>query len=1659
MPEEGVTPDGNVAEAPNVVDETNLPTAENEAPDLTIKARQLAEAHSRVSVNKEGVPLLTQVEAQGIFLHRVHQFFTRQSQEETIIPSQAAEWVLDNFYIIQQTLQQIDKGMPPPYYRELPKLKSGPWQGYPRVYLLANAGIEQVAGQIEEESLLDFVMAYQQVQPLSTGELWALPIMLRIGVIEILAHTLARVVDERAPGDSRSGALITQLPADTLVGSSIVSLRTLANLDWKEFFESASLVEQTLCADPASVYPQMDFETRDLYRKVVERLAKAGPHQELDVARAAVHLARQVDGAAHADAERQRHVGYYLIDDGRPALEAEIGYRPGLRAGLGQWLIRRHPTLSYVGSIGLLSLILWGAVLGLAANLGVNLWLLILTGVVSLIPIVSFATALVNWVMTATVKPGLLPKLDFEEGIPATARTMVVIPTLLSRQEDVDPLVNELELHYLRNTDPHITFGLLSDFSDAADQSQPEDDAVLQYAEEKIRALNEHYANNPFYFFHRRRLWNPQEGSWMGWERKRGKLEEFNRLLRGAEDTSFIVTVGDLSILHNVRYVITLDSDTVLPREAAHRLIGTLAHPLNCARFDPETGRVVAGYTVLQPRTEIKPLSAIRTHFSRIYSGISGLDLYTHAVSDVYQDLFGEGIYVGKGIYEIDPFMRSLDGRVPENALLSHDLFEGVHGRAGLVTDIILYEDYPSDYLTFSQRRHRWIRGDWQLLPWLRRRVPCHDGEYAANPLSFVDRWKIIDNLRRSLMAPALVTLLVLGWLWLPNPLLWTAIALFVSAGSLLSGVFALLIQRLQQEDEDGGGSIDVLRRQIVRWLLYLVFLPHDALVDLDAIRAVFVRLFITRRQLLQWRTSANTESFFGNKHKLLALWQHLLGAVLLAVALGLLIIWINPAALVVALPFLVVWLLSPQIALWLSRPVERYPTQLRPDQQQLLRRLARSTWLYFEQFMGPEDHWLPPDHFQEDPRGLVAHRTSPTNIGLGLLSTLAAYDFGYIGLWELSVRLQDTFRTLHELERYRGHFLNWYDTRSLKPLPPRYVSSVDSGNLAACLMILRQGCESMPNVLLPRWERWHGLLDTLAMLGNVLAEAPPQLSEVVVDLQNQLDQMQQRILDVRDEPARGTVLLRSLTEEAWPRFQKGLVRLMQMHSSSPAQLRRIRVWTERAQHDLFDMQRRLNALVPWLTAVHDAPPLLRNEKNSPVAQAWQDLLAGLPEQTHVKDIVSVCADARPLVIDLRRQLGTLDAETSPEFSAEDLDAARQWCDHLAQRLDEAIASVTALLDLYVDLSGQCEQMVQEMNFDFLYDPQRHTFRIGYNVDTERSDANTYDLLASESRSTSLIAIAKGEVPQRHWLYLGRPLTQVDGWRSLVSWSGTMFEYLMPILWTRQYENTLLDQSVHAAVQAQIAYARQKGIPWGISESGYYRFDAAMNYQYQAFGIPSLGFKRGLEDEVVITPYASLLALPLYPQAVMENIENLRKLGMWGDYGFYEALDYTPARLALGEEHATVRSFMVHHQGMILLSLVNALADDVMVKRFHADRRIQSIELLLQERVPEHAPLEEEIESEREVLRRPEREVTAIPWSVPMHTLSPQVHYLSNGKYSVLLTNAGSGYSRWQATDLTRWRADTTCDDLGDLDLYSGSRTGRAMVCHATAHGRRRQQI
>jgi cellobiose phosphorylase len=1526
----------------------------------------------------------------------------------------AGEWLLDNLYLIEEHIRVANKDFPKGYSRELAQLEDGPSKGLPRVYDIALEVISHGDGRIDAVGLARFLDAYQSVTPLDLGELWAVPIMLRLALIENLRRIAVRVTLDRsrrsratrwadamtrmAAEDPKNVVLVVadmarsapvmsapfvaelvrrlqgqgpalamplgwieqrlaesgrsidylvqvesqqQAMAQVSVGNSIGSLRSLATVDWRDFVEHASLVETRLCEDPACIYPAMDFVSRDRYRHAVERLARASHLDEVDVARIVLDAC---GAASHGPA---RHVGYHLIGAGLPELEVQLGTRRGLGAHCRR-LFDRGPFGAAFAAFLLLTAALTGGLAATAHLVDVPLWAELLLVLGSLVMASQLALSLLNLIASLVAVPDYLPRMDYADGIPDDARTMVAVPTLLGSVEDVGEVVEALEVRFLANRDDALHFALLTDFMDADQAVEPGDARILEEAHLRVAALNAKYPCDEvdrFYLFHRPREWSVTERRWIGADRKRGKLAAMNALLRGEGLDRFMLVVGRLANLPYVRYVITLDTDTHLPRDAAHLLVAAMHHPLNRPVFDDASACVVSGYGVMQPRVGIALPAQARSTYARLYGADAGVDPYTRAVSDVYQDLFHEGSFIGKGIYDIDAFERAMAGRLKDERVLSHDLIEGCFARSGLLSDVLVFEEIPERYVDDGVRRHRWIRGDWQLLPWLMPTVPAANG-WVRNDLSPLSRWKIFDNLRRSLVQPAALALLVAGWIAVAPALTWTLAVLSMTVVPVL--LQALMDAARKPHDmtwrQHGQVSLLAAAHHGARLGLALAWLPHEARLSVDAIARSIWRVAVSRRNLLEWRSSGEVERQGRGTHAVP--WRALWTGPALAVALGGWLAVERPVAFAIALPLLLLWLLSPVLAWWVSRPETGEVFVPDAAEARFLRLLARRTSAFFEAYVSADDHWLPPDNVQMTPAPRVARRTSPTNMGMGLLAGLAGYDFGYLELGALIGRTTATLATMRSLERYRGHFYNWYDTETLAPLRPLYVSSVDSGNLAGHLLTLQRGLLELGDAPVFRGASIAGLRDTL----GVLAQEAGEMRGAAVSAW--ADDLLASI--AFPPPTMGEVLAFALAQQA---------RLDDIHAS---------FGSGPTEEEAF-----------WLARLSVQCGDLLAE-----ARRWHD---DASPETPVPSLVVLAARSEHPVC--------------AAFASERLRA-----------LGDAAALAGALA---------------VMDHAFLYDSNRRLLSIGYDVERRMLDASFYDLLASEARLTTFVAIAQGQIPQESWFSLGRLLTTAGGSPVLLSWTGSMFEYLMPMLVMPTYRGSLLEQTCRAAVARQIEYGRQRNLPWGVSESGYNAVDAQLTYQYRAFGVPGLGLKRGLGDDLVVAPYATVLALMVSPAAATDNLRRLAADGLAGRFGLYEAVDFTPSRLPPGQDSAVVRSFMAHHQGMSLLAIGHLLLGQPMQRRFESDPRVMATSLLLQERVPRSAS---------EYLHTAGLGDGATAAATPEPRLRlftdpdrprPAVQLLSNGRYHVMVSSAGGGYSRRDGMAVTRWREDITRDQYG----------------------------
>jgi cyclic beta-1,2-glucan synthetase len=1570
----------------------------------------------------------------------------------------AGEWLIDNFYLVEEHIRIAKTHFPKNYSEDLPQLSDGNSIGLTRSYDIILQIISHSDGRINMESLGNFVKAYQTITPLKLGELWSIPLMLRLALIENIRRVSAIIavdkVDrnladywaekmiettEKAPKNlilviadmarsnppvvsafvselirqlrgkgpdlgivlnwieqqlSESGLTSTELvnsenqkqAADQLsMNNSIGSLRLLGAMDWREFVETHSIVEQILLNDNEGTYGLMDFNTRDRYRHVVEMIAKKSTFSEQEVAEMAIQLMHE-NVSGKSDDHRSAHVGYYLIGYGVSQIKKlakmhESGSQKIKHA------FRKHAFLAYSVCILLITFAIGGAILLIDDSEIKNTWLLALITFLTLLCASQLAISVVNFFATLLVKPNLLPRMDYSRQIPDKAASMVVIPSMLTTVEDIDDLVEALEVRFLANRNDNLYFGLLTDFTDAQEETLPEDQSLLDTAKNGIERLNKKYRrekNDLFFLFHRPRKWNAGEKIWMGYERKRGKLSDLNTLLRDKGNKHFSLVTGDNTIFPKIKYVITLDADTQLPLGSAWKLIGTMAHPLNHPWYDEKKKRVTKGYGILQPRVTVSLPDITGSLYARMHGNEPGIDPYTRASSDVYQDLFGEGSYIGKGIYEVDTFQKVLDGKFLENQILSHDLLEGCYIRSGLLNDVQLFEKYPTTYSADMKMRIRWIRGDWQIFAWILPWVKGPGKHWHKNPVSALSKWKIFDNIRRSLVPIALTVLLLLGWIVLPYPLFWTII---VSAIIVFPIIITSLWDTIRKPKDvvlkhHIKNSLVNLHDITVKTLFTLICLPYEAWSNGKAIMRTLWRMVVSRKKLLKWNPSSysvrtNTKSL---RSSYVAMWIEPFLTITILVFLAVYF----PAKLLIAGPVLLFWFVAPFITWFSSKPLEKQVTQLSHEQNIFLQKLARKTWSFFEHFVVVGDNWLPPDNYQEQPAEQVAHRTSPTNIGLSLLASLTACDFGYITTSALIERTKNTINTMEKMERYRGHFYNWYDTESLNPLQPKYISTVDSGNLAGHLLVLRQGLLAIPNQPIQSMQLFKGLMDTLWVLADAANENDNKLIEpFITDIE--------ALCNVNDCTQ---IMLKNNIESLSKRF----IIISEKTDNNPAS--ETYRWKKLFNKQLEQVNEHLQIFEPWFLLA-DAP----------------QKFSGLALMNSNSTLIELLKTANELKVEVNRK--QKETNTADE---------NKWLELFQTAVTKSIYTADQLITASEGLAQQCNGLA-DMEWDFLFDKSSNLFTIGYNVQEHQSDASFYDLLASEARFVIFIAIAQGKLPEESWFALGRLLTRVDGYPVLLSWSGSMFEYLMPLLVMPTYENTLLDQTYKSAVQCQINCVKQKTLPWGISESGFNMINANSQYQYRAFGVPGLGLKRGLEEDLVIAPYASALALMVAPEKACENLKLLHKKGFEGQYGFYEAIDFTPSRLPRGQSCSIVYSFMAHHQGMSLLSLSYLLLDKPMQKLFEAEPQFKATLLLLQERVPKATSFfahTTDISDINYVASGQETRIINTP-----NTSIPEVQLLSNGRYHVMITNAGGGSSRWKDLAVTRWHEDVTCDNWG----------------------------
>ncbi|MBS5822855.1 MAG: cyclic beta 1-2 glucan synthetase [Clostridium argentinense] len=1547
---------------------------------------------------------------------------------------QGGEWILDNMYILEKEYHDIKSNMPHKYYRDLPILTKGMFKGYPRIYQIAIELVSNSEGNLNENIIKEFINSYQKETILTMGELWALPIMIRAALIQNIgktceemsftikekkrAETLAQdIINVQLDGSSKENFYeilkkekITTTFADHLLkllrdngiedeevnkviedkldlkeinidnviatshrrenrfeiilGNSITSLRNVESLNYKKLFESISVVEKILKEDKLKVYDSMDFQSKDYYRHVIEKISKENNIPESYIAKKALECSRE-----HKEKPYENHIGYYLFDDGRRELNRKlnINYRGFERF---KNYIKGNAVNFYVVTIFLLTAILSAAFLywSYINDNNFRLWKYILVIFITAIPLSDVVISILNWSITHLCIPTIMPRIEFDN-IPDQYRTAVVVPTIINSSKRAKELVDNLEIYYLANKDENLFFVLLGDFRDSHKEVLEDDKKIGEDTIKYIKRLNEKYCKNKddrFFFLCRHRVYNEGENLYIGYERKRGKIMEFNALLRGEENTTYNIFSSSIENLKKVKYVITLDADTVLPRDAAKKLVGAMAHPLNTAYVGKEKKSVIRGYGLMQPRISISLSSAEKTYFSNIFSGETGIDIYTMAISDVYQDLFGEGIFTGKGIYDLDVFEYMLKNEIPENRVLSHDLLEGSYVRTGLITDVELIDDYPAYYNSSSKRLHRWVRGDWQLIPWL----------FKKSPINRLSKWKIFDNLRRSLISPSMVILLLFTLIkLLPDGTdKWYMVAFISLITPILFDVTEYVVSPLKGISLSG--RIQDGKMAFKQVFFIYVFLPYQGYLMLDAIFRTIYRMTVSKKNLLQWQTAADVERTSGKSLKayIHSMWQ---GS---GISLIILIIaFYNSQNVGLSLlPSCILWFLSPMIAWLISVENEKETYSMKKEEEAVIRRIARKTWAYFEDFINEKCNYLGVDNYQEEPYKGTALRTSPTNMGMAVISNITALDLGYITILEAVDRIGNSIDNMEKLEKHKGHFLNWYNSETKEPLYPRYISTVDSGNLAGYLMTTYEALNTYKEKTFIT-SITKGIQDTIGLAAEEIEKFPSK-QYIYLMLQDEFDNNTNDLISFRHNCY--NLLLRV----------KEILEIQELTST---------YWTNKLIKDLKEYIKEIDTLFPWIVHLNYYEDNIINEINNIVTYN------GLNEYEYKVNIL----------------IEKVKSTEGKSF------------------LKESIDEINKLVNSIDKLKEKVLNIACEMDFSILFDKDRELFSIGYDLESNSRGKSHYDLLASEARQASFIAIAKNEVPTSHWFKLGRSMTTDGIGKGLVSWSGTMFEYYMPRLIMKNYSNTLLDESYKFSLNSQMEYGKNKKVPFGISESAYYNFDMDSNYQYKAFGIPLLGLQRGLENELVISPYSTIMALMENESKGFRNMLKLIKEGAEGVYGFYEAIDYTPDRVSKDINKKIVKCYMIHHLGMSIMAIDNVINNNILQKYFHSMPMVQATELLLQEKISKRIIYDRE---KKYVIQKSMQDIQKI---VPRKVDSPVTRYpvvgiLSNNNYSVMLTNSGSGYSKVDTMLLYRYREKNTNNNTGMFFYIKDINTG-----------------
>ena len=1432
----------------------------------------------------------------------------------------AGQWILDNMYIIEEQYNDIIENKRVLKNKKLPVIKTHDSQKCVAIFYLAYELVEKNTGYIDKNIIYNCLREHQKLTYLSSEELDLFVLMLKVALLKFIARIALNISNsqmkklevENILGDDRGIDISKDLnffkgvgkdsklsdltkikntntafveymsyrlkemgiegekyynklqeeisklgfsieeaivkehmeiaKTTDYIGRAISSFKVLQGLNFREIFEAVNKIDETLMDDYTREFEKCDYKTKARYRGYIIKLAEKYSLSEVYVAKKAIECSKKY----------KKHVGFFLIGDQKYLLKEALG-----KSGLSQRLL-------YKVFVPIRQFLFIATLLLIASALTIftyniinaqNLFLKICTVIISFSFYLEFADKIVNYFIRKTVKPKILPRFNFSKNVDDKNKTYVVMPTIISSLDKLDKMIEKMEVTYLANKSKNIYYMLLGDCCAANTKEIKMDKDIVDYAKKRLDKLNEKYPTEDghvlFNFMYRKRVYSKGESSYMGWERKRGGLMQFNWLVLGKlsqeqiDDAMWLI----YDDIVRCKYAITIDEDTELSLNTAKDLIAIMAHPLNKPRLNKKKNRVVEGFGLIQPAVSLDIESANKSLFSKLFGGFGGIDIYTNAVSNTYQDAFQEAIFCGKGIYDIALFERLVAPEIPENLVLSHDLLEGSIIKAGLASDVDVQDGFPNNYIAYMKRNHRWYRGDMQIIRWLIS---------PKSKLSILSKWKIFDNIRRPMLDVVALFAIIVSLFISSNAFICTTLASFVAVniGYFISFIDILLFgSKIHKKELQYIPLIHGIGADLLTMVYNFITIPYKSYICLSAFSLSIYRMLISHKKLLEWTTGEMLEK--QAKSKLSYYYRNMVPNIVVALFIALVPYALHTSEIVIVnfkLFVAIGFALAPFLTYLLGKDhLFGRIKRLDKNQEKNLIEVAKRTWGFFDSMMNDTNNYLPTDNFQENRRYKIANRTSSTNIGFGIMAIIDAYDLGFITKEDAVERLVKIYKTIMKLEKWHGHLYNWYNIKTLEPLRPRFVSTVDSGNFVSILFVAKE--------------------------------------------------------------------------------------------------------------------------------------FFISEKNK---------LYNYMPGTNVE-----------------------------KFN---------------EALDKLLEDTLTL--------------IKQTDFSVLYNTSRNLFSIGFDVESGMLVDSYYDMLMSENRITSLVSIAKKDVTSKHWFALARNLVDVDGYKGLMSWAGTSFEYFMPYLFMKSYEYTLIDQSMFLCEYSQIKYAKKYKVPFGISESAYAKRDTDLNYQYKSFGIPWLGLKRGLNSSLVVAPYASILMLEVAPKKVYDNLVRLKKLGIYSSFGFYESIDYTKENLHDNVDSEIIRTYMAHHQGMALTAINNYINHGIVRNRFHSDAGVKASEILLKERERVRVKIQKRTrDKEHEFKQKDVNKYTTYVSSTyaekkyaTLNDASTKMNiaFLRGSRVSSIVSNTGATYLRYKDKMINR-QSYSNPDMTGNYIYLTDLSTGKTI--------------